>query len=104
MIPQLVEPEIELTTNRNFGGLLEEVTLTCNVIRGNPAIYSYTWIHVDTSTTLTAETSPTLRFLPYSNDRIGSYICEVRNEEGVDVENITIELEGIIISLSPIPY
>ena len=54
---------------------------------------------MDTSTTLTAETSPTLSIAPYK-DEIGNYICMVRNDEGVGMDSITIELEGITCSIS----
>ena len=71
-----------------------DVTLTCSVTRGNPMTFNYTWIHVDTSTPLTADTSPTLSLSSFSEDDVGTYRCEVRSEAGLGMGNITIELGG----------
>lgn len=72
----------------------DDVTLTCSVSRGNPMAYTYTWFHVDTSTTLTAETSPTLRLSSISMDELGTYHCEVKNEAGIGTDIGAVKFQG----------
>ena len=84
---------VDVTADRTRVGLGGDVTLTCSVSDGNPLIfYTYTWTHVNTFTTLTAETSPTLILSPISMDEFGTYRCVVRNEIYVGADSITIEL------------
>ena len=72
----------------------QSVTLTCNVTRGNPMSYTYTWTHVDTSQTLSGETSNTLMLTDIMLDMGGTYMCEVMNAGGVGTDNVTIEVGG----------
>ena len=89
-----VSPEVAVTADSTRVGPNGDVTLTCSVTRGNPMTFNYTWIHVDTSTPLTAETSPTLSLSSFSEDDVGTYRCEVRNEAGLGMDNITIAFGG----------
>ena len=87
-----------MTVFTNFTRLRpdSDVTLMCNVASNNthPMSFNYTWIHVDTSTPLTSENSPTLSLSSFSEDDVGTYRCEVRSEAGLGMGNITIELGG----------
>ena len=87
----VVPPEVEVIPN-TFG-LLDDVTLTCVVNRAVPMPDNYTWIHVDTDTTLVEETnSSTYTFVPFK-DEIGTYRCEVITEVGYGMDTITFEPE-----------
>lgn len=84
-----------MTADRTRVGLGGNVTLTCRVIIGdNTMIYNYTWTHMDTSTILITETSPTLNLYPFSMKEIGIYSCEVRSYVAYGMDTITIELGG----------
>ena len=87
-----------MTTDRTTVGLLDDVTLTCVVNRAVPMPDNYTWIHVDTNTTLVEETiSSTYTFAPFK-DEIGTYRCEVITEAGYGMDTIAIELEGKLVT------
>lgn len=87
----IVLPEVEVTTVRTVVAMGDDVTLTCNVIRGNPAAYTYAWVHVNTSTTL-ASTSHILSLSSIGMDELGTYRCEVTNLVGIGMG--IIELGG----------
>lgn len=96
----LVPPEIEVRTNRTIltVGLLDELILTCVVTRAIPMPNNYTWIYVDTNTTLVEESnSSTYIYIPYK-DKIGTYRCEAFTIAGLGMATITINLEGMIIA------
>lgn len=87
---------VEVTADRNRVGLGGDVTLTCSVIIGDSTMtYNYTWTHIDNSSVLITETSPTLNLYPFSSmNEIGAYSCEVRSYVGYGMDTITIELGG----------
>ena len=98
----IVPPEIEVTTDRTTVGLLDDVTLTCVVNRAVPMPDNYTWIHVDTNTTVAIGSSSTytLNFVPIK-DEIGGYRCEVITIAGFGMANITIilDIDGMTASV-----
>ena len=85
---------VEVSADGLMVGVGQSVTLTCNVTRGNPMSYTYTWTHVDTSQTLSGETSNTLMLTDIMLDTIGTYMCEVMNAVGVGSGNVTFALGG----------
>lgn len=88
--PNAVPPEVDVTVP-NFGVHQgDDVTLTCNVIKGNPMVYTYTWIHLDTSTVFTTGASLSLPSISFS--QLGTYRCDVRNSIGVGRDSVTIEI------------
>ena len=68
-----------------------DVNLTCTVTRGNPMIYTYTWTNVDTSITLSDETSANLTLSSIIEEEIATYRCDVTNSVGTGSDTITIE-------------
>ena len=67
----------------------EGVTLTCNVIRGNPAIYNFTWTR-STNASMTLGENNTISFTDFDILDSDTYICMVSNEAGVGTVNVTI--------------
>lgn len=86
----LVVPVVGVVASRTRVGLGFPVTLTCFVIVGNPTNYTYSWSHKGTP--LTGETSDTLSLPFFGEDDVGIYSCEVANEVGAGMDNVTIEL------------
>ena len=89
-----VIPEVEITATFTRVKLGENLTLTCSVIRGNPTIYNYSVVHINTTTT-TSEPTRILTGIQVSD--LGTYRCDVTNDAGTGSANITIELGGIYI-------
>lgn len=87
-----VIPEVNVTADLIRVGIGGATTLTCNITGGNPSIYTYSWTHA--GTILPNETSATIILSSFSLDDVGTYICEVMNEAGVAMDNITIENGG----------
>lgn len=85
-----------MTTDHLTASILDTVTLTCIATRAIPMPNIYTWIHVDTNTTLVVGASSTYTFTPFKDQMHGtySYRCEVITVAGSGVATITIELEG----------
>ena len=82
-----------MTAVRTVVSVGDDVTMTCNTIRGNPASYTYAWIHVNTSTVLMS-TSHTLHLSSISMDELGTYRCEVTNLVGVGMGIIEVGSES----------
>lgn len=90
-ISTTVLPEVNVTATRTVLSQGDDVTLTCNITRGNPSANTYTWTRLESSFILTAETSPILRFSSIALEQFGSYRCEVRNSVGIGRDSVTIE-------------
>ena len=91
----IAPPEIEVRTNNTSVGLLDDVTLTCVATRAIPLPDNYTLTHVDTNTTVAVGSSATYTLSPYKNE-IGTFKCETMTIAGYGMNNITIELEGMM--------
>ena len=90
----LVSPVVKLLADHTRVALGGATILTCSVTKGNPATYSYTWTHPTTSI---LETSATLRLSSFGVEDEGNYSCEVRNDAGVGMDSITIEVGGELL-------
>jgi len=87
-----VIPEVSLTADRVRIIAGRDVTLTCNVTRGNPMEYTYEWTNVDSGTKLT-ETSAALTIMGFNIAEV-TYRCQVTNDVGTGTDTITIGLGG----------
>ena len=81
------------TDHATTASILDTVTLTCIAIRAIPMPNEYTWIHVDTNTTLMVGSS-TYTFSPLRDEVYGTFRCEVITTAGFGMDDITIKLEG----------
>ena len=71
----------------------QSVTLTCNVTKANPMVFTYEWTFEDTGTTL-SETSETLTLSNIMASQFGTYTCDVTNDAGTGSDTVTIEEGG----------
>ena len=71
----------------------QSVTLTCDVTKANPTVFTYQWTFEDTGTTL-SETSETLTLSNIMASQFGTYRCDVTNDAGTGSDTITIEERG----------
>ena len=87
-----VIPIVEVSSHRTSVGPGCDAILTCTVTRAHPMVYTYSWTH--RGTTLTNQTSAVLIVPSFSARDVGNYSCRVRNDAGVGMGSITIQLGG----------
>ena len=88
-----VVPEVEITATDTLVSIVNDVTITCSVLRGNPSNYIYTITNINTSSTTTG---PTLVLTSIQMTDVGTYRCDVTNDAGTGASNtVTIELGGM---------
>ena len=85
-----------MTANHTTVAIGDSVTLTCTVLRGNPTIYTFNWLHEGSiiSTTTSSESSSTLHILVEQAQDRGVYVCAANNSVDPGMANITILLIG----------
>ena len=88
----LVLPEVDVSASQTTVDPDDPAFLICDVTRGNPMDYTYSW-SLD-GIIIPGETMSTLILTSFSVANAGSYVCLVTNEAGAGMDNITIELGG----------
>ena len=85
-----------MTANHTRVAIGDSLTLTCTVLRGNPMIYTFNWLHEGSliSNTTSSESSSTLHILVEQAQESGVYECAANNSVGLGMANITILLKG----------
>ena len=66
-----------------------KVTLICNVTRGNPTKYSYSWFY--DRTPIPDQSAATLNFSSPISFAVDSFTCVVRNAAGAGMDNLLID-------------
>ena len=82
------EVKVEVKTYNSMKDQIDTVTLTCNVVKGNPMDYIYEWIF-NNGTTLNSNTSH-LILTNFTINQTGTYFCSVTNEAGTGTGNYTL--------------
>ena len=85
-----------MTASHTRVAIGDSLTLTCTVVRGNPMIYTFNWLHEGSlmSNTTSSQSSSTLHILVEHAQDKGVYVCTANNSVGPGMANITIVLIG----------
>ncbi len=87
MYTVIPEVKVEVNSINEKEDQIDTVTLTCNVVRGNPMEYSYEWTF--NGTELNSNTSR-LFLTNFTINQTGTYFCSVTNEAGTGTGNYTL--------------